>query len=279
LISNLTLGGQSLIGAQWLLQAFKNGSFPATTYTRSKRGGKNGSKLISPTFASYQFVSDFEIIGNGFSDLALQRDKFLGILGTVHKGVKTLVATRSDGSSRQIDIKAIAVTGDLTVDDGTSSIIEATLEAEYPFLQSSLPKSQDVLIYNGGGMAIPMEIPLDISAGHTTSLTIANNGNYDAYPTFTFVGPLTNPTITITVNGVNQTLSINYTLATSGDSIVVDTFLGTVIIKPSGNIGRQYASGTFWAIPVGSYSVSLGNANTTDMGKCQIFWRDTFLNI
>lgn len=279
MITALSLGGYTLTRTQWLLQAFKNGNFPATVYTRSKRGGKNGSKLITPTFASYQFVLDFQIVGTSFSDLAVQRDSFLGILGLIHSaGSQTLIATCSDGSMRQIDIKAVEVTGDLTVNDGTSSIIEVTLEAEYPFLQGSSPKSQDVLLSNGGGMSVPMAVPLDLSHGHSSSITITNNGNYAAYPVFTFIGTLTNPTITNVNTG--EAFSLTYALATSADSIVVDTYLGTVVIKPSGNVGRQYASGTFWAIQPGqTITVRLTTSVGGQGGKCTISYRDTFLNI
>jgi len=279
MITGLTLGGVALTKDKWLLQAFKNGSFPSTVYTRSKRGGKNGSKLVTPTFASYQFVADFLIVGDSFSDLALQRDAFLGVLGTIHSaGMQTLVATRSDGTGRQIDIKALEVTGDITTDDGLSSLIEVTLEAEYPFLQSSNQKSQDVLLFNGGGMSVPMKVPLDLSIGHSNTITIQNNGNYAAYPIFTFVGVLTNPVITNVSTG--EALSLTYALASSSDSIVVDTFLGTVVIKPSGNVGRQYASGVFWTVPInGAITVQLTTSVGGQGGKCVIAFRDTFLNI
>ncbi len=278
MVTGLTLGGQSLISDQIYLTAFKNGSFPATVYTRSKRGGYQGNKLVTPSFASYQFVLDFTIVGKSFSDLALQRDIFFGILGTIHSaGVQTLIATRSDGTSRQIDIKAISVTGDLTTDDGVSSLVEITLEAEYPFLQSNQPQSQDILIYNGGGMSVPMGVPLDISNNAQTLITVVNNGNYPAYPIFNFVGVLTNPSITNNTTG--ETLSFSYTLSDSSHSILVDTYQRTVLLLPSGNIGRQYATGVFWTIPVGESTITLGNANQTDGGKCTLTFRDTFLNI
>jgi hypothetical protein len=280
MITQLTLGGINLLSNQILLQSFNNGSFPATVYTRSKRGGYQGTKLVSPTFASYQFVLTVQIVGKSFSDLVTQRDTFLGILGTIHSaGVQTLIATRSDGQMRQIDIKAIQVTGDISVDDMTSSILQITLEAEYPFLQSAALKSQDILIYNGGGISIPMSIPLDFSIGRSanTAINILNAGNYAAYPVFTFVGPLTNPSITNNTSGL--TLSLAQTLADSAHSIIVDTYLRTVILQPSGNNGRQYASGTFWTIPQNILqNISLGNSNNTDTGKVTISWRDTWLN-
>jgi hypothetical protein len=186
--------------------------------------------------------------------------------------------TRSDGGTRQIDIKAVSVTGDITVDDMLMSNVEVTLEAEYPFLQNSAAKNKDILIYNDGGMSIPMPIPMDFSVGKSsnTSVNITNSGNYAAYPVFTFVGPLTNPSVVNNTSGL--TLSLAQTLADSAHSIIVDTYLRTVVLQPSGNNGRQYASGTFWTLPIGTSNVTLGNSNNTDTGKVTVTWRDTYLN-
>ena len=277
MITGLTLGGNSLLSQQWLLQSFNNGSFPATVYTRSKRGGYQGNKLITPSFASFSFVLEIKIVGTSFSDLALQRDAFLGILGLVHsQGIQTLISTRSDGTSRQLDIKAIEVTGDISVDDGTSSLIQVTLLGEYPFLMGSNPKNQDVLISNGGGFAVPFAIPFDMSAGHSTLVTINNVGNYAAYPIFSFFGPLTNPTITNNTTG--KTLSVAQTLADSAHSLIVDTYQRTAVLQTSGNNARQYISGTFWTIPIGISTVTL-TAGSGELGKCTVAFRDTFLNI
>lgn len=278
MITNLSLGGQNLLTNQIYLTAFKNGSFPAAVYTRSKRGGYQGNKLVSPTFASYELILEFTIIGMSYDDLVAQRQAFFAILGTIHSvGVQTLIVTRSDGVTLQLDIKAIQVVGDITADDGSSSIVQITLESEYPFFQSSIPSSQDVLLTNGGGMSVPMGVPLNLSNGGVTNVAITNNGNYPAYPVFTFIGKLTNPSITN--NKTGQTLSLAYSLADNTQSIVVDCYQRTVLLLPSGNIGRQYASGTFWQVPVGASTVSLGNSNNTDGGKCTISFRSTYLGL
>jgi hypothetical protein len=278
MIGNVSLGGFPLTSGQVFLQSFNNGSFPATVYSRSKRGGFSGSKLVTPTFSSYQFVLTFEIIGLTFADLNTQRFNFFQILGLVHSlGVQTMVITKSDGSLVQIDIKAIQVTGDYSVENALSCMVQVTLEAEYPLLQSTTQTIQSVQIYNGGGFAIPFGIPLDMSADKSTVLEITNNGNYEAYPVFTFIGKLTNPSIANNTSG--KTLSLTQTLADDTLSVIVDTYLRTVLLEPSGNVGRQYVTGDFWTVPVGVSNVTLGNANTTDGGQCVITFRDTFLNI
>jgi len=278
MITGLTIGGLPLTSTQILLQSFNNGSFPATVYTRSKRGGFQGNKMPTPTFASYQLVINLTIIGLSFSDLVNQRQALFKTLGLVHSmGVQTLVITRSNGINLQIDIKTIEVTGDMTTDDGLMSNVQVTLNAEYPFMMSTIPTAQDVLLYNGGGMSIPMGVPLDLSHNPSGVVSLTNNGNYAAYPVFTFVGPLHHPTITDQTTGESFALATD--LATSGDSIVVDTYNRTVTILPSGNVGRQLASGVFWTVPVGIISVALTTTNGGDVGKCTISYRDTYLGV
>ena len=278
MIINVNLGGYQLTSNQIFLQNIQNASFPETVYTRSKRGGYQGNKMPTPSFASYQFVLQFQVIGLSFTDLNAQRTAFFKILGYIHStGVQTLVLTRSDGVQLQIDIKAIQVTGDYSTDDVTSCIVQVTLLAEYPFLQNAQQQSQDVLIFNGGGMSVPMGVPLNLSNGASTAVTITNNGNYPAYPIFTFAGTLTNPVLTNTSTG--DSLSLNYTLPTSSDKIIVDCYQRTVIIQPSGNVGRQYFTGKFWAVPIGTSTIQLTSSGVGENGKCTIAFRDTYLNV
>ncbi len=276
MITAMTLGGSNLITTQILLQSIQNSSFPAVVYTRSKRGGYQGSKLITPTFANYQLVMDFKIVGTSFSDLNTQRTNFMQIIGVVHStGTQTLIITRSDGKQLQLDIKAAQVTGDYTTDDTLSSVVEVTLESEYPFFMNSAVDSASISIVNGGGFAIPFGIPLNMSNGQSNVVSVNNGGNYPAYPTYTFYGPLTNPTITDQTTG--ETLSIAYTIP-AGQYITVDVYNRTAVLYPSGNSVRASVSGKWWLVPIGSVNVTLGNANLTDTGYCAMTFRDTYLN-
>ncbi len=274
----VTLGGQPLTSSKVGLIAVRNAALPQVIYTSTKRGGFSGNKMVTPTFGSYKFIFEWVIVGTSFSDLAIQRRAFVGLLGGIHSaGPKTLKITTEDGAVFQIDVKAFDVTGDLQAGDTIMSTISTTLECQYPFLQSAYPSNIDIQIFNGGGFAVPFAIPFDMSAGHTTTIMITSNGNYPAYPTFTFVGPLTNPSFTNNTTG--DTFSLSQTLASSANSIVVDSYLRTVVIQPSGNNGRQYFSGSFFTIPVGTSSFTLGNANNTDVGKVTVSFRDTVLGI
>ena len=277
MITSCTLGGNLLTTNQILMTDFNNASFPATVYTRSKRGGYQGSKLVTPTFSSYQFVANFVIVGNSFADLVVQRKAFMGILGLVHSaGVQTLIVNRSDGTSIQIDIKAVSVVGDYSADDTTSCKVQVTLEAEYPFFMGTTPYSVDVQIENGGGFGVPFGLPFAMNINQSNVVSLSNNGNYAAYPIFTFSGALTTPSIINNLTG--ETLGVNYTLTDTTKKVIVDCYNRTALFQ-DGNNARQYITGTFWSVPSNGCTVTLGNSNGTDGGKCNIAYRDTFLNL
>lgn len=272
------LNGTYLTSNSVFLTAIRNAALPQVVYTTTKRGGFHGNKLIRPTFASYKFVMEWTIIGSNFSDLAAKRRAFIGVLGLIHStGSQTLQIITDDGKTLQIDIKAFDVSADITADDGVASAVITTFEAEYPFLQSSIATLQDFNLFNGGGFAIPFGIPFSMAANQSTNMNLTNNGNYQAYPILTFVGPLTNPGFKNDTTSDNFTIS--QTLADNSHSIVVDTYYRTVILQPSGNNGRQYFSGTFLTIPTGANSYKLTSSNSGDTGKVTVSFRDTFLGI
>ncbi|MCL4389824.1 MAG: phage tail family protein [Patescibacteria group bacterium] len=278
MITSVTLGNNQLTGAQVFCTAIRNAGFPGVAYTRTKRGGYQGSKLVTPTFVGYKIELEWKIIGVSFSDLATQRENFINALGLVHsQGSQTLIIAKSNGIQVQADVKAIDVTADLDTDNLLATNVLTEMEIEYPLLQSTQQNSQDVLIFSGGGVGVPMKIPMDMSVGGTNLVTITNNGNYAAYPVFTLVGKLTNPAFTNLTTG--KQLSLNYSPADNTQSIVIDTYARTVLLQPSGNNGRQYVSGDFWTIAKGNNVLQLGNANQSDSGKVTITWRDAYLGI
>ncbi len=171
------------------------------------------------------------------------------------------------------------MTGDLKAEDAISSLVEVTLLGEYPFLQNYIQTSVTADINNGGGMSVPMAVPLDLSHGRTTALNITNNGNYQAFPTVIFTGVLTNPSLTITSNGVAQSFSVSQTLSDATQTITVDCYNRTVLLLPSGNVGRQYFSGTFWTIPPGTSTIQLTTGSGGDTGNALVLFADTFLNL
>lgn len=282
MISSIFLDTDQLDNSKRFCRAITNLSFPTISSIASGKASMEGQKINVGKFTSYKFGMDWKIIADSFSDLATQRETFQALIGDViASGGKTLKINKSNGVGVQIDIKKAIITGDITSEDiGTCSLM-VECEAEYPFLMSQTLQSIDASIFQGGGMAIPMAIPMDMSQGGSNVLTITNNGTIYSYPVFTFSGPLDNPTLQNSTT--DKVLNINYKLNSVTDKIVVDTFLGTVLVYSGENlIGtnlRGSVSGDFWTLARGSNVIRLGNASYNALGKCNISFREHFLGL
>lgn len=149
------------------------------------------------------------------------------------------------------------------------------------FILSQELKGQNIFVFQGGGMAITTEIPMDMSADADTIAELTNDGNVDAFPTVTLNGPLTNPAISNETTG--KSFSLNYTLSTADESIVIDTQLRTVryFANPGGsptNI-RASLSGDFITLAPGINNIKLSNTNYNATAYASVVWRDSYTGI
>lgn len=278
MIDSVFLDTVQLTAPNRFVLSIRNGGFPDIDYSSVKKGGYTGRTISPGKFISYKFVIEWNIVGSSFSDLANQREAFISLLGNiVSAGGKRLKINKANGINVYIDIKGIDVLTDVSTSDPLNSRVLTEMEAEYPFLRSQTPSQTQVSIFSGGGMPIPMPIPMPMNAGGAGEAIILNNGNYEAYPIFTFTGPLSNPTLTNLTTG--KTITLNFTLNTGSDIIEIDVFGRGAVFRPSGANARQYISGDFWTLAVGSNIVHLGNASFNPSGKCIVDYADTYLGI
>lgn len=281
MITTIYLDNTQLDSDKRFCSGIKNLAFPDFATSVSRRGSFGGFALTSSPLGSYKFMSEWTIIGDSASDLATERELFAGQLGTIlSNGSGVLKITKSNGKSIRLTVSSVSIKGDLSPDSPLASNMLVEFGSEYPLLLNDTESTSDVLIYQGGGMAIPMAIPMAMTSGGGNETSVVNNGNYDSYPTFTFIGPLTNPTLTNTTT--DKAISITYTLA-STDTIVIDTFNRTALFY-TGGIGtgtnvRQYVSGDFWTLLKGNNNVRLGNDSYNAYASCHISYRDSFLGI
>jgi hypothetical protein len=136
-------------------------------------------------------------------------------------------------------------------------------------------------IFSGGGMPIPMPIPMDMSAGGTIETTINNAGDTGALPFFVIQGPIEDPTISNQTTG--ESFSLDYLLATADEFITVDVETRTVLYYADANTAgvniRDKFSGDWFEIASGNNSIKLVVADTADTGYALIRWRDAWLGI
>lgn len=148
-------------------------------------------------------------------------------------------------------------------------------------IYSQAVNSETIYIHSGGGMAIPTALPMDMSVDGSIEATLVNAGNIEAYPTVTFYGPLTNPTLTNETNG--DVMNLTYTL-TSGQRIVVDTKNHTALyyssdVDTTGDNVLDDISGDFLRLASGSNTIKLTDSVYNASGRVQLSWRDTYSGV
>jgi phage-related protein len=148
-------------------------------------------------------------------------------------------------------------------------------------LLSQTLHSEQLSIFSGGGMEIPLEIPVDMSAGGTLETTINNAGDTGAFPFIVINGAIEDPTISNQTTG--DSFSIDYTLTTTDERIEVDVENRSVLYyaddTASGVNIRDKFSGDWFEIAQGNNSIKLVVADTSDSGNATIRWRDAFLGV
>jgi hypothetical protein len=278
MISNIYLGATELTNTNRYVQSIRNLAYPDLDFSTVKKASFEGKAITPSKFSGYRIQTEWVIVGYTFSDLATQRELFVKLLGDViASGPQLLRLTKSNGTTVQVSVKTVDVLSDVSDPDPLNSPMMVEFQAEYPFLVDENIQNEDVFIFQGGGMPIPMPIPMPMNYGGTNEVILVNNGNYPAFPIFTFYGPLTNPTITNITTG--KSLSLNLNLVDAGDIVEVDTFLRTARRLPTLLNQRQYVTGDFWTIMVGNNVIHLGSAVDNQVGKCVVTFSDTYLGI
>ena len=141
--------------------------------------------------------------------------------------------------------------------------------------------TQQVNIFEGGGMAIPMAIPTDMGVGGSVETQITNAGGISAFPFWVINGTIDDPTISNQTTG--ESFSLNYTLTTTSERIEVDVENRTVLyFATPGATGlniRQYFSGDWFELTPGNNTIKLVVADTSDTGNAVVTWRDAYIGI
>jgi hypothetical protein len=277
MITNLYLNNTELTGTKRVCTSISS-AFPILNYTSNDKGSAYGSKVSLGKPRGFKFSVEFVIVGTDFSDLATEKEIFLKMLGdiVVAEGA-ILKIVKSNLKELQVVVKGVNVTGSITAQDGNSCVLLIEFQTENPFFTSTIEKSNEVFIFSGGGMEVPMSVPMDLSAGGLDSLTtIQVGGTFKSFPILRFYGELITPSF------YNQTtdelLNLNLTLDDSTEWVEIDTYLKTAVDQ-SGNNVRANISGTFPSLIVGNNVLVLSSASYNETGKVIVSYRDTFFGL
>lgn len=245
------------------------------------RGGRPGVALATPVYRGFIFTIDYYIIGTSFSNYISKRDQLLRIFrlraDPSNSQVRTLQFNLPDGSQRKIDVIVGQIDADHITDQTTWGIATIPFQSEREYLRGP-DKVATVKIYDGGGFAVPFDVPLDMSnaTGESNQGTLTNNGNADGYPTVRVYGTL--PSFDLVNETTGKTLSCSEALASDSDYIDFDFYNQTALKNGSDNV-LDTISGDWWWLQPGDNVVKLSTAGTDPDAEAVFTYQDAYQGV
>lgn len=222
------------------------------------RGGRSGLALSTPFYRAFAIVMEWVIVGSSNSDLVTQKDAFLKLwnLNPISSGLQTKILgfQMSNGVIKQVPVIVSQIRSDIMPENINHVKITIAVRSELEYFANDTLTTEEISIYQGGGMAIPMALPMDMSDPLSgQALVINNSGNAEYYPTIRVYGDFTSFSI------LNQTTNMElfYNDALAVDEYVdIDMYNRTVLFMGTTNVLSKI-TGDFWSITPGDNELYL----------------------
>jgi phage-related protein len=239
------------------------------------RGNVNGARISGVYYGKRKFTIEGMINADSNTDLETKRQALANALRIDNETFTMTVTTRGGVAvTSEVTLESI----DLAHEKGQLSYgnFQIELVSEESFLQGGTENSATVPVFEAGGFAVPMEIPLDISAGGTGETVVNNAGTGNSSPVVKIVGPITNPSITNVTTG--ESLQVTYTLTSGSDYIEIDMDNKTVYLNGTTNLFSS-KSGSFWDLASGNNTLKLTASSYGDGAQATVTWFDSYLGL
>lgn len=196
------------------------------------------------------------------------------------RGAGTLRSTAPDGIVRQIVVRCMA-----GLDFDESDALSGTnarqtvlsLRADDPFWTDPADILNVFTIGQGQGSFFPWDGLFRLNASALfAEASISNDGDVDAWPVWTIIGPAVQPQLTNLTTGA--ILRLDLTLG-AGDRVTIDTRPNVKsIVDGSGNnrFGRQSVESSLWPLARGVNRLRAELVGATDASSVQLAYRSRF---
>jgi hypothetical protein len=193
------------------------------------------------------------------------------------KGEGTLTVVQGPSAGRQLVCVYETGLEDLTEEYGLLELATLGFRAADPYWQDANESSIIADINSTSYTWFPF-FPLILGASDVFGvLTIINNGDIDAWPIITTVGPGTDLTVTNQTTGLSWSFPGNIA---AGSTLVVDHRPGHKAARLDGvnAFGRLSDDSVLWPLIPGPNRVSIGFASGTVQSSVRFAWRDRWLS-
>lgn len=268
LIMNTSSSGYGLVEESGLtLPPIRNASF--------NLAGVNYGSHVSSFYGVRRFSLDFVVIGSTIADYRSKRDALLSAFSTLN-GPQTITFNLSGG--RALTLTAVTLSLDFPLKAGVPAAGDCHIEMEaaFPFfLNEELTTVVASLPTLGGGTVPAPTMPMALSMGSGVTTTAINNGTTQAYPTFRFSGPVTNPAIKNQTTGEEMRFLLSLG---AGEYLDVNT-LQKSIVDASGTNRYSSKTGDWWTLAPGTNLLSFRADSSDPAAIAIITYADTYLGI
>lgn len=150
------------------------------------------------------------------------------------------------------------------------------LEASNPLIHRTTQNSETIALASFvGGLEFPDTFPATFGTGSSLSTTVNNAGNFAAYPTVRFMGPVTAPKIRI--EGLGKWIELAGLTVASGSYCEVDFYERSILLNGSSSQYNKLTSASEWfTLPPGTSYVTY-SASSSSAVNCFFKWYDTWI--
>jgi len=280
MIKNILVNGIQVNNPKTFIQKLGNIASASVEFTDYQRGGASGQMLSRPLYRGMTINMEWFVKGDNLEDFIAQRDRLVGyfqnsIADTNY--LKTLGFQLDNGITKEIDVLFTTVSGDLTPSDIIHSTFSVSAVSEREFLTSNFIKSGDLILLDKGGMAVPMDVPMNMAnAPKGDPLIAINAGNAIAYPIITVYGVF-GSSFNIVNDTTGETLTFNSGVG-STDEIEIDFYNRTAIKNGTTSVLGKI-SGSWLYLATGTNQLRITSGNASDTGHATVIFRDSYRNI
>jgi len=157
-----------------------------------------------------------------------------------------------------------------------ANFILSLFAPDYRFYSQS-QQSATIGLPVGGGVTLPVILPVTFPAATGGQQTVTNAGDENTPFVLTFYGPLTSPFITNLTTG--ESFNVNLTLNT-GDVLVIDMAKKSMVLNGVSNALSNFVLSNIWMQLIsGDNLIKLGSGLSSDTGYALLKFNSAYLGI
>lgn len=282
-LNNLQIHDNTQNIGYWLKPNIQGLEMPAIRLPIVERPNFDGASVPNQLYGGRAITLEGKVVGSTVAEYRSRREALISAVKIYRPAGVLTPITFKFKTMTDLELQVEVFSRKPTIPDKFLTSADYSLELfaqDYRIFSQELHQIR-LNIFEGGGMSIPMAIPMDMSVGGSVETSVNNAGNIPSRPYIVIYGSIEDPTISNQTT--DESFSIDYTLTTSDERIEIDMETRTVLYYSSptatGLNIRQYFTGDWFELEPGNNTVKLTVAEVTDTGYAEVRWRDAYIGI